>query len=46
MSTWINNRLRLEVRTFRERSEYPKVPHSDPPSAADTLAEWSCGYTQ
>jgi hypothetical protein len=31
---------------FQERSEYPKVPNSDMAlSAADTLAEWRCGYT-
>ena len=32
---------------FQERSVYPKVPSSDmAPSAADTLAESRCGYTQ
>ena len=31
----------------QERPEYPKVPHSDMAlGAADTLAEWRCGYTQ
>jgi hypothetical protein len=42
MSTWINNGLRPEVFALSRT-----VRNSDMAlSAADTLAEWRCGYTQ